>query len=164
MNQATSIAITKAAGTFPYKPSQWKKGQSGNPYGNKGMNKSNGKGLLYISCKLQKFGEWKTPRKFLDKMRELFPDMSEKITIEESVWLRVWVSALQGESWAVEFIADRVYGKVKTSVDVTSKGQQITAAPLINVMNSESATLVQGLINNGIGNTAVPEQLATPSA
>jgi len=47
--------------------------------------------------------------------------------VAEAVYLRVYVEALQGESWAVQFIAERTEGKVPQQVNLTPPG------PVLNI-------------------------------
>ena len=51
-------------------------------------------------------------------MAALFPRAKrDKLTVAEAVYLRVYVEALQGESWAVQFIAERTEGKVSQPIE-----------------------------------------------
>lgn len=87
---------------------KWKPGQSGNPKGRPPLGKS-------IPDMLRRFGEWQCPDSLVKKMQTLFPDAKE-LTVQEAVYLRVYTEALQGESWAVQFIADRTEGKVPQGI------------------------------------------------
>jgi len=101
---------------------RFKPGESGNP---RGRPKGSGRGIK--DC-LRRFGEWQCPEALLDKMAALFPRAKrDKLTVAEAVYLRVYVEALQGESWAVQFIAERTEGKVPQQVNLTPPG------PVLNI-------------------------------
>lgn len=86
---------------------------------------------------LRRFGEWQCPDQLLDKMAALFPRAKrDKLTVAEAVYLRVYVEALQGESWAVQFIADRTDGKVTDKVEVNDITAEARAA-LAGVTDTE---------------------------
>ncbi len=89
----------------------WTKGQSGNPAGRPPKGKC-------IPDLLRKFGEWKCPESLCKKMQVLFPDAKD-LTVQEAVYLRVYTEALQGESWAVQFVAERTEGKVVQPQEIT---------------------------------------------
>ena len=50
-------------------------------------------------------------------------DKNEQLTLKNVEWLvrSVWKKAIEGESWAVNFIADRVEGKVMQPLDVSGQ-------------------------------------------
>jgi hypothetical protein len=62
--------------------------------------------------------------------------------MQRLMWLKVQISALQGQQWAVEFIADRTEGKVKASVDLTSGGDKIENVTY-NVISVEQQNQIQ---------------------
>ena len=83
---------------------RWVKGQSGNPNGRPPVGKC-------IPDLLRRFGEWQCPESLCKKMQVSFPN-AKNLTVQEAVYLRVYTEALHGESWAVQFIADRTEGKI----------------------------------------------------
>ena len=99
----TKTVIKHRSNTSGLKP-PWGKGQSGNPKGRPPLTKS-------IPDLLRRFGEWQCPDSLVKKMQTLFPN-AKNLTVQEAVYLRVYTEALQGESWAVQFIADRTEGKI----------------------------------------------------
>jgi hypothetical protein len=96
------------------------KGQSGNPGGRP-------KGLKYISDILNQLGCFDAPEELVKKMRLQLPQLSEKCTLQDAVWARVYLEALSGESWAIQLIAERTEGKVKQTNELTgADGAAIT--------------------------------------
>lgn len=68
---------------------------------------------------LRRFGQWECPEALIDKMTAVFPQAKrQKLDVFGAVMLRVYVEALQGEPWAVQFIAERTEGKVKDTLAV----------------------------------------------
>jgi hypothetical protein len=47
--------------------------------------------------------------------------------------------ASKGDVRAAEVLLDRAYGKVKQSIDVTSKGQKMGTVPIITIQNPNGA-------------------------
>ena len=90
-----------------------KKGFSGNPKGRTAK-------IRHIPDILSKIGQETPPDKILSKISAMFPDADE-MTFLEAVMRYVYIFALQGQSWAVQYIADRTEGKPKQSVEVTTK-------------------------------------------
>jgi len=113
---------------FPPKETQFKKGNPGGP--------GRPKGVSNISYKLANYGELKSPAQVSEKIKEFFPELTEEnLTVDDITWIKVRIAAMQGESWAVEFIADRLDGKAKQAVDMTSGGEKIKQSPVFNVID-----------------------------
>ncbi len=99
----------------------FKPGESGNP---KGRPKGSGRGIKDL---LRRFGDWECPEAFKLKLIsvkdragdriQLFPlSKIKKLSLNEAVYLKVYIEAIRGESWAVQFIAERREGKVKETL------------------------------------------------
>lgn len=82
---------------------RWKPGQSGNPNG-KAPN------VKTIPDILRKIGE------------EEIDTKEGTITKQEAVLRAVYIHAIKGKPWAVEFIADRTEGKAVQRTEITSRG------------------------------------------
>lgn len=78
-------------------------GRSGNP---KGRPKGESIGDI-----LRRHGAMQTPQKLLDELQVYFP-RKKRLTLQEAALLRVYLCAVQGAAWAIEFIADRTEGRV----------------------------------------------------
>ena len=63
---------------------------------------------------------------------------NEKIKLKKVEWLvkSVWKKAIEGESWAVNFIAERIEGKVAQNVDIDHSGS-IDSSMTIKVVKVE---------------------------
>ena len=76
-----------------------------------------GKGVIQIADLLRRIGTRKLPPKFAEKFVVLraMPDedLKKNRTMLEALMEVVYWCAMSGESWAVQFIADRTEGKVK---------------------------------------------------
>jgi len=84
---------------------RWPKGVSGNPKGRPPK-------VRCIPDILDKIGAETVPESLIPKVRELFPTLaSATMTLHEAVLRMTYVRALQGEAWAVQFIADRTEGR-----------------------------------------------------
>jgi hypothetical protein len=91
----------------------WKKGQTGNPL-NKNM------GRPKIADRLEKWGKLKISQAVLEKFKVMFPNAV--IRDADDAWTqRVMMAAIQGESWAATFIAERREGKIKQGVEMSGK-------------------------------------------
>ncbi len=79
--------------------------------------KGRGKGVVGIPELLRRIGKRKLPPKLsahLVSLRQMPPEnIRTSKTMLESLMEVVYWCALSGESWAVQFIADRTEGKVK---------------------------------------------------
>jgi hypothetical protein len=95
----------------------WKPGQSGNPSGRP-------KKIRHIPDILARITNERLPPKIRAQMAQLYPDLSNRPTFLEAILRVVVQKALKGESWAVEFVAERTEGKVVTPIDL-STGQQM---------------------------------------
>ena len=88
------------------------KGQSGNPNGRP-------RGTQSIPDMLKRFGEEDVPDALNEKVQELFgkADIGE-ITMLEAVMRTTMMYAIQGKSWAVQFLADRLEGKPRQTIEL----------------------------------------------
>lgn len=89
---------------------KFKKGQSGNPNGRP-------TGSSSIKDQLRKIGEEYTPEELIKEVRKIFHiPKRKKITIDECMWRKVYIAALNGKPWAINFIADRREGKAPQTI------------------------------------------------
>ena len=88
------------------------KGQSGNPNGRP-------RGTQSIPDMLKRIGEEDVPDVLNEKVQELFgkADIGE-ITMLEAVMRTTMMYAIQGKSWAVQFLADRLEGKPRQTIEL----------------------------------------------
>ena len=79
--------------------------------------KGRGKGVVSIPDLLRRIGKRKLPPKLAERLTSLRQMPPENIktsrTMLESLMEVVYWCALNGESWAVEFVANRTEGRVK---------------------------------------------------
>jgi hypothetical protein len=102
---------------------RWQPGQSGNPNGRP-------KGTLSLADSLRRYGVTETPNEMAAKMALVFPAIkNHKTTIVDVIAMRALVAAAEGESWAVNFVAERLDGKVTLPVLVENKTVTIGAMP-----------------------------------
>ena len=95
---------------------QFKKGTSGNPKGRPPKTK-------YIPDILTKIGKETPPESILGKMTKMFPDAKD-MDFMEAVQRYVYVFALKGHSWAVQYIADRTEGKPVQPIDLNVEDER----------------------------------------
>ncbi len=89
---------------------KFKKGQSGNPNGRP-------KGSSSIKDQLRKIGEEYSPEELVKEVRKIFHiPKKRKITMDECIWRMVYVAAVRGKPWAINFIADRREGKAPQTI------------------------------------------------
>ena len=88
------------------------KGQSGNPNGRP-------RGTQSIPDMLKRIGEEDVPDVLNERVQELFgkADIGE-ITMLEAVMRTTMMYAIQGKSWAVQFLADRLEGKPRQTIEL----------------------------------------------
>jgi len=98
---------------MPSSDTQFKKGQSGNPSGRKPMTRN-------IPGILRKIGQEEPPDQILTKMKKMFPRV-RNMTFLEAVQRYVYIFALKGDSWAVQYIADRTEGKPVQKIEVDTE-------------------------------------------
>lgn len=103
---------SRTAGLKPFQP-----GKSGNPKGRPPKVKC-------IPDILKRITDEELPPSMRAKMQALYPDMQDATFLEAI--MRVVVSrAIRGDSWAVQFIAERTEGKV-TDVLSVQRGDTVT--------------------------------------
>lgn len=73
------------------------------------------KGHKNIATTLRKIDALPAPIQVMEQLREYFPGL-EQITIAEAELLKVKLKGMLGDSWAVDFSADRLEGKVPIGV------------------------------------------------
>ena len=88
------------------------KGQSGNPNGRP-------KGSLSIPDMLRRIGEEEVPEALQNKVQQLFgrAELGE-ITMMDAIMRATMMYAIQGKSWAVQFIADRMEGRPRQTIEL----------------------------------------------
>jgi len=90
---------------------RWKPGQSGNAAGRPKKERC-------LADLLNRFGEEIIERRIHGKRHML--------TRWEALALEVWEAALRGQSWAVQFVAERTEGKVSQGLEIlTSRDRQL---------------------------------------
>ena len=109
----------------------WKPGQSGNPKGRK-------PGVPSIAETLTQYGAMDMPEGLTAKLREKFPKLPKTLKLGQALWLTVFMQALKGESWAVEFVANRTEGKVKDNLAIEAEGLNIIIGGLPKEIPPES--------------------------
>ena len=109
----------------------WKPGQSGNPKGRK-------PGVFSIAEMLTQYGAMDTPEGLTAKLREKLPKLPKTLKLGQALWLTVFMQALKGESWAVEFVANRTEGKVKDNLAIEAEGLNIIIGGLPKEIPPES--------------------------
>lgn len=75
---------------------------------------------LCIGDVLRKIGGEKVPPEILAKLKERFPDMLKDERYLDALCRVIYNAGLKGESWAVQVVFDRVFGKVKDQVELTT--------------------------------------------
>lgn len=129
---------------------RWVKGQSGNPLGRPKKTKS-------ISDILNKIGSMALTEEARGIIKN--PWAKQAVTFEQAIMRVTYVMALRGESWAVQFIAERTEGKavqafdimsdngplvaIIQNVDVVKAAENITEGKVIDVMPEDPSTLPQ---------------------
>jgi hypothetical protein len=107
------------------------------------------KGVKNFMSRVNKFGRWKTPEKFIQNMVTLYPDKEKelsKMIQEDAAALRFWIAVISGEPWAIKELFNRKDGFAKQHIDLTSLGEKIQAAPIINVLNQKTADIVTEML------------------
>tara|TARA_R100000808_G_C2154477_1_gene165449 strand:- start:7853 stop:8224 length:372 start_codon:yes stop_codon:yes gene_type:complete len=91
---------------------QFAKGTSGNPNGRP-------KGSLSIPDMLRRIGEEDVPKELKERVKKLFNSAElGEITMMEAIMRTTMMYAIQGKSWAVQFIADRMEGKPRQTIEL----------------------------------------------
>ena len=94
----------------PHLVPRWKKGQSGNPNGRP-------KKALCIPDLLSDIGDEMAPPALQAVIENLY-ESKKKLTMREALLRATYVKAIEGESWAVDFIASRTEGRVSEKLQV----------------------------------------------
>jgi len=77
------------------------------------------------------------PEKVFKKLKEIYPDMANNLTIEEAMAYIQVTKAIQGKDTAAyKVLMDSAYGMPKQSTDITSKGQKIKGAGVCKITYS----------------------------
>ncbi|MCO6401359.1 MAG: hypothetical protein J5I99_09050 [Verrucomicrobia bacterium] len=88
-----------------------------------------GKGTRSIPDLLRRIGKRRLPPKLRAEVEKLIGlpagDLKKDATRLEALMEAVYWCAMQGESWAVQFIAERTEGKVKDRLEVEGGGQRL---------------------------------------
>lgn len=91
---------------------QFAKGHSGNPKGRP-------KGSMSIPDMLKRIGEEDIPADLRERVEKIFNEAElGQITMLEAVMRTTMMYAIQGKSWAVQFIADRLEGKPRQTIEL----------------------------------------------
>ena len=85
--------------------------------------KGRGKGKIGIPDLLRRIGAERLPKQLNGKLPEEIRTSKSKL---EALMRTTYLYALQGESWAVQFIAERTEGTVKDTLAVEQAPPQIT--------------------------------------
>ena len=98
------------------KDGTFKAGISGNPNGRP-------KGSFSIADILRKVGEEDVPKELRGKVEGLFGNISDikDMRMMEGLLRLVYMYAIRGKSWAVQFIAERLEGKALERIETTYK-------------------------------------------
>jgi hypothetical protein len=138
--QRENSEIEKVGPYHPPRSARFKPGQSGNPKGHP-------KGVSNIASKLKHFGKWKSPKAFVAKMKEAFPDIDvDKLSVDDATWLRVRLAALSGEPWAAEFVANRTEGKPQERLDIQSGGEPLQNDSPLAKLSLEKLVAIEKII------------------
>jgi hypothetical protein len=115
---------------------QFQKGQSGNPGGAK-------KGVQRIKALLDHYAVIGCPAEDMKAIRSRFPGVNQ-LTLQGAVMLKTYAAALDGEDWALEFLAERTEGKVPQGL------QHLIQNPTLNitVADAAGAEALKGLAGN----------------
>ncbi|MBT3421198.1 MAG: hypothetical protein HOB17_12390 [Candidatus Marinimicrobia bacterium] len=96
---------------------RFKPGQSGNPKGRPKKDKC-------IPDLLRKIGEFQAPEELYDRVIEYFElPKDATLTMAEAVCMVVYMKALEGQSWAINFIVDRTEGKPAQTIIQTDSNK-----------------------------------------
>ncbi len=113
----------------------FKSGVSGNPKGRP-------RKIYHIPDLLIRIGKEKISQpELLEQVKQQFPEIKE-ITYQEAVLRMVYLYAIQGKGWAVEYIAERTEGKVPQLINVIDdqedrdKFRELTSEDLYNLANA----------------------------
>lgn len=96
---------------------KWLPGQSGNPAGRP-------KGVQTFANILNKIGLQDAPPEMESKLRAIFPE-AQRLTMKHVVCYRAYLDAVKGDSRAMDFLADRMEGKVAMRITGDSDGDPI---------------------------------------
>lgn len=104
-------AVNQAKGKLWGRPFQ--KGQTGNPFGRPLK-------VKHIPDILAKLGQEALPAEIRKKMHN-YPSIMGSATCLNALMRLVYIQALKGIPWAIEFIAERTEGKPRQPVDVNNE-------------------------------------------
>ena len=104
---------------------KFKKGQSGNPAGRP-------KKEVCVTSWLKEYAS----RGITE------PADANKLTYAQAAALSMWKKAAKGELPEYSFIADRIDGKTTTTIDMTSKGNELKGTTVFQIVNEETKNLV----------------------
>jgi len=107
-------------------------GQSGNPEGKIPGTKNRStiaRNVLEMSGLL--------PPDRMAKLKEKFPDVTDKMSVEEIMTIVMADNAINGDDKAYKAVMDSAYGAPKAEIDHTSGGEKITGFRIIDVDGTE---------------------------
>ena len=84
-----------------------------------------------ISDMLRMVGEEALPPDIRDKLKKRFPDMQRDETFINALARVVYAAAMRGESWAVQTVFERCYGKVKDEIEVVNPAPLVVFPPAV---------------------------------
>jgi hypothetical protein len=88
-----------------------------------------GKGVKSMASLLRKLGAEDCPETLQQTMSKLFNVGQRKLTMLEAALRATYIRAIQGESWAMKFIADRTEGRVPLSLDARPLEDRVVRMP-----------------------------------
>ena len=70
------------------------------------------------------------------------PIDASKLTYAQAAALSAWKSAAKGELDNYNFIIERIEGKTTTTIDMTSKGNELKGTTVFQIVNEETKNLI----------------------
>ena len=104
---------------------KFKKGQSGNPSGRP-------KKEVCVTSWLKEYAGQQISK----------PIDASKLTYAQAAALSAWKAAAKGELDNYNFIIERIEGKTPTTIDMTSKGNELKGTTVFQIVNEETKNLV----------------------
>ena len=111
----------------------FEKGQSGNPYGR--PNGARNRSTIAREVMAMKI---KMPDKVINKLKEIYPDISNNLTIEEAMTYIQATKAIQKEdTTSYKALMDSGYGLAKQSIDNTNSDGSMRLKAIITTLTEE---------------------------
>lgn len=112
-------------GETPEGAQPFTEGQSGNPNGRP----LGSKNRSTIARKVLEMRGVLAPDR-MDKLKEKFPDIDDKMTVEEIMTIVMADNAIGGDDKSYKAVLDSAYGAPKQELDHTSLGESINPTPI----------------------------------